>query len=142
MAAPFNGASAQNIVSDSNCRETDVPTLRLKQAVSRSPHRATPEIGRSVIDVYTSYIDCANNYKRHGNVEMFMYAIAQCSNLFQFAARNADALGDDESALKILLFGQRTLDRALTVIGGQPEYRSQIRAARREVGDLIKKMSR
>ena len=69
---------------------------------------------------------------------MFIYAIANGSNLFQFAARNADSLGEDASAVSILRFGEQTLSHALTVLGGRPEYRAQIRKSRDAILELLR----
>lgn len=67
---------------------------------------------------------------------MFIYAITNGSNLFQFAARNADSLGEDASAVSIVGFGEQTLShadgvgRAARISGADPqEPRCDPRAA-------------
>jgi len=135
-------AMAQDPVKDPFCLKTNEPSLRLAAAVARSPHHATKEIGEAVDAVLTAYLDCAKAYKRDGNADMYIYAIATGADLFLFSARNSDALGDRATARDVLLSGERTLSHALTVVGGRPEYRTGIRNQRNEIAALLRKIGR
>lgn len=62
----FGGTALAQEQNDPYCPNTDAPTQRLAEAVARSPHHATPEIGNAIVDVYGAYLTCVHDYKRKG----------------------------------------------------------------------------
>ena len=55
-------ALAEDGSHDPYCPSTDAFSQRLAEAVAKSPHHGTPEIGDAVVDLYNEYIVCAAGF--------------------------------------------------------------------------------
>ena len=150
VMSPVN--ASLTVVRDPYCPETNPITAKLRDLVQASPHKATVEMGDTAIQVIRAYESCASNYKRKGNLEKFVYSVAQGAPMYMFASQcflhsdhRADAITtlDAGSARIVDALKQSTNFKALSPLLRPyfERYRGQLEASLAEVRALRAQIS-
>ncbi len=126
LASATTAVAAQPY-SDHYCPGTQSKVQTLAAAVQRSPHHATAEIGEAAITVYQEYTSCAEGYRRAGNLEKYIFAVAQGSGMYIFAAEDFKASRNRSRAAETLRDGIARNETALSLTAGYKKDRLELR---------------